>query len=101
MEPEDKYWCVLEQGKDWILWERERGVMLQKIPTGELYTVEKRKHTMFTAKRNDCVIYSTNKKSCYLYDVKNNSKKIFMEEKQIRKAICSGMNIPEAELHQL
>ncbi len=99
VEPEDKYWCVLEQGKDWILWERDHGVMLQKIPTGELYTVEKKKHTMFTAKRNDCVIYSTNKKSCYLYDVKDNSKKIFMEEKQIRKAICSGMNIPETELH--
>lgn len=42
VEPEDKYWCVLEQGKDWILWERDHGVMLQKIPTGELYTVEKK-----------------------------------------------------------
>lgn len=98
VESEDKYWCVLEQGKDWVLWERERGVMLQKIPTGELYTVEKRKHTMFTAKRSDCFIYSTNKKSCYLYDTKHNSKRILMKEKQIRRAICSSMDISETEL---
>lgn len=98
VETEDKYWCVLEQGKDWILWERERGVMLQKIPTGELYTIEKGKHTMFTAKRTDGFIYSTNKKSCYLYDTRKNSKKILMGEKQVREAICNGIDIAEAEL---
>ena len=98
VQTEDKYWCVLEQGKDWVLWEGEHGVMLQKIPTGELWVVEKGNYTMSTAEANDCVIYSTDELSCYLYDTKKNNRKLLMEENEIRKAICSGLNIAKREL---
>ena len=48
---------------------------------------------MSTAEANDCVIYSTDELSCYLYDTKKNNRKLLMEENEIRKAICSGLNI--------
>lgn len=99
MEREDKHWWGLEQGRNWVLWENDYGVMLQKIPSGEMWIVEEGDRTIVSAKKENCFVYSIDEQSCYLYDIERNKRKIIMKKEQVCKAICSGLGISEAELN--
>ncbi len=97
-DTEEKYWGVLEQGKDWVLWENAHGIMLQMIPSCELRTIENRNYAVAHTKNENCIIYSTDKQSCTQYDAGKNEKNVLFGEKQIRNAICLGMGLSESEL---
>lgn len=93
---EDKYWGVLEQGENWILWEGDSGVMLQLIPSGEVYVIERKPVTMVKGGK-DCFYYSTDSKSCYKYDLSQKEKVLCFKESDIQKIISEQLKISERE----
>lgn len=97
IEGEDKKWYVLAQGNDWVLW-GGNGMMLQKIPSGEISALEEEDNTATVASDNNYIIYAVNKHSCYQYDVEKNKKKAIAKAEQIGKALCQGLDISQKEI---
>ena len=91
-ETEDKYWYVLEQNDDWILWEGEHGTMLQMIPSGQVYAIEKKPVEM-VIQGNNCIFYTTNSKCCYKYDFIKKEKTLWLKEAQIKNIVCDKLKL--------
>ena len=97
VETEDKYWQVLQQGDDWVIWENSKGVMLQEIPSGKMKVIEKGNGIAVLEKKKNSIIYSTDNRSCFQYDIEGDKKEIVMKEEQICSAVEKGLGVSEAD----
>lgn len=89
---EDKYWYVLAQSDNWILWGGEYGAMLQMIPSGQLQILE-RKAVIMAVHGRDYLYYATDQKKCYKYNLNTREKKLWLNEEQLQDIVRNKLNL--------
>lgn len=96
-ETEEKYWRVVEQSDNWILWGGDYGAMLQMIPSGEVHLFETKPVVMAKKGRN-CLYYTTDSKNCYRYDFLEKKKTLCLKQKTIHKIVGEHLKINEEKI---